>query len=77
MTFEKNLDRYIELIGDIPSTTGYKTTMNIYLRKSASWSAEKDVEVKKDTVLDVLSIENSWAKISYAGKILYAPISHL
>lgn len=66
-----------EVSNNIPDNSvgiKYKTTADINLRKTASWSGEISRVAKKGELLTVLSINNEWAKLSDG---LYAPIEFL
>ena len=60
-----------------PSTTEYIVTADINLRKEASWSGEIVSVAKKDSKLNVISIDGAWAKVNYNNVICYAPANHL
>ena len=60
-----------------PSTTEYIVTTDINLRKEASWSAEIIDVAKKDSKLNVISIDGAWAKVNYSNTICYAPSDYL
>ena len=59
------------------ATVQYSATADINLRKTASWSGEIITVVKKGVVVDVISINNGWAKTNYNGNTGYLPTSHL
>ena len=59
------------------SVDKYSATANINLRKTASWSGEIIEVVKKGAVLNVISINNGWAKVNHNGNTGYVPASHI
>ena len=68
-------NRYIEIIGDM--TEVYTVTADINIRKEANWSAEIIDVAKKNSKLNVISIDGAWAKVSYNNTICYAPSDYL
>ena len=68
-------NRYIEIIGDV--YTEYEVTGDINIRKEPSWSGEKVAVAKKGDILNVISIDGDWAKISYNSSIYYVPANYL
>ena len=52
-----------EKVGEIIDAT--------YLRKTASWSAEKGVLLSKGTKVNIISSDDNWTKVNYNGSIGY------
>ena len=59
------------------STVQYSATADINLRKENSWSGQIITVIKKGTNLEVVSIDNNWAKVNYNGNVGYVPSTHI
>lgn len=71
-------NKYIEINKNNNTTSNqYKTTADINLRKTASWSSEIVAVSKKNSLLNVIEINGNWAKVLYNGSIVYVPKSYL
>ena len=55
----------------------YSATADINLRKENSWSGQIITVIKKGTNLEVVSIDNNWAKVNYNGNVGYVPSTHI
>ena len=54
-----------------------KTTDDVNLRKTASWSGDKILVIQKGETVTVVSKGSEWTKVSYKGNEGYAPTSYL
>ena len=59
------------------STTKYVTTDALNVRDAANWSAKKLGVLAKGTNVDVISINNGWAKIKYNGNYGYISSTYI
>ena len=50
---------------------------DINIRKEPNWSSDKVGVVKRGEILNVISIDGDWAKVSYNNSTCYAPASYL
>lgn len=70
-------NHYIEIVDIQTQYEKYITTMDLNLRKTASWSGEQFAIIKSNTIVEVMEIEGSWAKVKYENTFGYLPLSYL
>lgn len=58
-------------------TMYYKTSMDLNLRASNSWSSNILLVIKKNTIVEAVSINNDWVKVNFNNKTGFLPLSHL
>ena len=65
--------------GQLPSTTtiGIATVNNLNIREQATVDSDVVGKINRDTKVDILSISESWAKVSYDGTVGYINKTYL
>ena len=59
------------------SDTGTVTSMSLYLKRAPGSNGQALYEVARGTRLEIVSVEQGWAKVVYKGDTLYAAKRHL
>lgn len=75
---KKYISEYKPEVNSKPETTKYTVvTMDINLRRDASWSSEIVERISVGQTLDVIEINGDWASVYRNNETLYAPAKYL